>query len=340
MQIRTLDSDRAAEWDRLVHDSPEGTFFHLAGWREVLTRGCGIDTHYLFAERGGHMVGVLPLAHLRSLLFGSALVSTPFCVVGGALADDPAVARALEDAAADTARRLRVRRLELRNRGPRHPQWPALDVYCTFRRPLAPTVDDNLAAIPRKQRAAVRQSLTAGLTAHVDAELERFYRVYATSVRNLGSPVYSRRFFAALVDVFRRNIEIVAVDRAGRDVTAVMSFYFKDQVMPYYGGGLPEARGLKAYDFMYWDLMRRACERGCTTFDFGRSMRGTGSFAFKKNWGFAAVPLRYEFLLLRGRSLPDRDPDSRLHRLLTGAWRRLPLTVANRIGPWLAPQFT
>jgi len=112
-----------------------------------------------------------------------------------------------------------------------------------------------------------------------------------------------------------------------------MSFYFRDEVLPYYGGGTELAREVAGNDFMYWEVMRRACERGLRVFDYGRSKRGTGSFDFKKNWGFEPQPLHYEYRLVRGKRVPEHNPLNPRYRLLIKLWQRLPLALANRIGP-------
>jgi FemAB-related protein (PEP-CTERM system-associated) len=126
------------------------------------------------------------------------------------------------------------------------------------------------------------------------------------------------------------------VDRDGRAVSGVVSFYFRSEVLPYYAGDTAAARELAANDFKYWELMRRACTRGITVFDFGRSKRGTGSFDFKKNWGFEPTPLAYECLLLRRDTVPQNNPLNPKYRALIALWQRLPTPVANAVGPYIA----
>ncbi len=336
IEIQPLTADRAAEWDVWVRAHPEGTFFHLAGWREVIRRAFGHRDHYLLATQGGRIRGLLPLFQVRSLLFGHALISTPFCVYGGVLAEDAAVAEALEGAAVALAERLRVDYLELRNRQPRHPDWPTKTLYVTFRKQLADTVEANLKAVPRKQRAMIRKGMEAGLVAETDRDIDRFYAIYAASVRALGTPVFGRRYFRLLREVFGDDCGILHAVHDGRPIASVMSFYFRDEVLPYYGGGLPEARRYKGYDFMYWALMRSACEAGYRVFDYGRSKQGTGSYRFKKHWGFEPEPLYYEYHLVRAREMPDISPANPKYERLIAIWKRLPLAVTRVIGPPLA----
>lgn len=334
--VRQFRAGDAAAWNAFVQESPEATFFHLAQWREVLERSFGHVTHYLLAERAGTLCGVLPLAEVRSRLFGHTLVSTPFCVYGGALAQDPGVYEALVLRACELARSLGVDHLELRNRRRMHPQWPARELYVTFRRPISPDADENLRAIPRKQRAMVRKGAKEGLRAEVHRDVGRHYATYAESLRNLGTPVFAQRYLAELQRVFGEDCEILAIEHRGRAIASCMSFYFRDEVLPYYGGGTRAARSLAGNDFMYWQVMERARQRGSRWFDFGRSKRGTGSYDFKRYWGFEPEQLYYEYHLVRAAAVPELSPANPRYGRLIAAWQRLPLWLTRLAGPPLA----
>ena len=335
-RIERLASGREGRWDAFVAAAPEATFFHRAGWADVIERAFGHRTHYLYAEEGGAIAGVLPLVEMRSMLFGHALVSTPFCVYGGVAATSASARAALTDAACALARELGVSYLELRNRTPQNPDWPTKHLYVTFRKAIEADDGRNLAAIPRKQRAMVRKGIDAGLVAAPESGVEQLYACYAESVRNLGTPVFGRRYLEVLADVFRPDCEVLVVRHAGEAVAAVMSFYFRDEVMPYYGGGLDRARDLKANDFMYWEVMKRAAARGVRLFDYGRSKLDTGSYSFKKHWGFEPEPLHYEYYLVKAQAMPDLSPKNPKYRVFIEGWKRLPMPVATRLGPCLA----
>ena len=335
--VRELRPGDEQRWNEFVLAQADGTFFHLAGWKTVLERAFRHPAPFLIAESGGRIHGVLPLGHVRSRLFGNALVSTPFCVYGGILAADDAARDSLSRAAAELAERLAVDYLELRHRRRLLPDWPVKDgLYVTFRKAIAADPEANLKAIPRKQRAMVRKGIKAGLAAEIDAGLDRFFAIYSTSVRNLGTPVFPRRYFDVLREVFGEACEVLTVTRDGAPLSSVMSFYFRDEVLPYYGGGLAEARPVAANDFMYWELMRRAAERGVAVFDFGRSKRDVGSYRFKKHWGFEPESLHYEYHLVRARAIPEINPLNPRYRLFIRLWKRLPLRVSQRLGPLLS----
>ena len=340
LEIRALasgDVRGADRWDAFVAQCSGATFFHRSGWQRVIEDVFRHRTHFLFAQRAGRIEGVLPLAHVRSFLFGDALVSLPFAVYGGAVAESAQVLTALENEAQGLAERIGADHLELRNVTARHSDWPTQDLYVTFRKKILPETDANLLAIPRKQRAMVRKAIKNGLRSEIDAAPDRLFALYADNVRRHGTPSLPKRYFEALQRAFGDDCEILTVvDPGGRPLSSVLSFYFRDEVLPYYAGDDAAARELAANDFKYWELMRRACERRLAVFDYGRSKRGTGSFAFKKNWGFEPAPLHYEYRLFRGNAIPQNNPLNPKYRALIALWRRLPLPVANFIGPHLA----
>jgi FemAB-related protein (PEP-CTERM system-associated) len=320
-------------WDEFVAICPEATFFHRAGWQPVIERTFGHRTWFLYAERAGRITGILALAQVKSHLFGHSLCSLPFCTSAGVAAIDEGSRVALDEAAQQLATRLMVGHLEYRHTVPRHSDWQGKDLYVTFRKTLEGKVEDNLNAIPRKQRAMIRKGIKAGLESHIDDNVDRLFDAYSRSVHRLGTPVFPKKYFRNLMAVFGKDCEVLTVTKDGRTICSVLSFYFRDEVLPYYGGGTPEARELAGNDFMYWELMRRACERGIRVFDFGRSKRDTGAFDFKKNWGFEPTQLYYEYQLHGADAIPDNNPLNPKYQRMIKMWRRLPLFAANALGP-------
>lgn len=334
LAVKAIEPGDEGRWDAFVQSCAAGTFFHLSGWKRVIERAFGHRTHYVLCERGGVVTGVLPLTHVRSMLFGSSLISNAFGVHGGPLAADDESLRRLEGEALRLMQAHRVPVLEIRGHSATRKDWPSRsDLYVTFRRPIDPDIEHNLKLIPRKQRAMIRKGQANQLRSEIDLDIDRLYRVYSESVRNLGTPVFSKSYFRILREEFADCSDILTVTSTGRAVAAVLNFYFRDEVLPYYGGGVSAARALAANDFMYWEVMRRACERGFRVFDFGRSKVGTGSYAFKHYWGFEAIPLTYQYQLAPGRQMPDLNPLNPKLRIFVEAWKRLPLPLAERFGP-------
>ncbi len=337
IEVCEFEASMAPAWNTFVQSRSDATFFHLCDWKAVIEKSFGHRCHFLCARLGSQIVGVLPLVHIRSRLFSNALISTAFGVYGGPVAISQTAEIALERAAIELAERLKVDYLEFRLAAPSHADWARNDeLYATFRKDIDPDPEVNLKAIPRKQRAMVRKGIKFGLTSEIDADPDRFYALYAESVRNLGTPVFTKKYVTALKSAFGDACEFLTIVHDGTPVSAVMNFYFRDEVLPYYGGGGASARQLAANDFMYWETMRRACEKGHKVFDFGRSKRGTGSFAFKKNWGFEPESLVYEYKIVNGTEVPNINPTNPKYRMLISCWKRLPLFVANGLGPVIA----
>lgn len=336
LTVREATDADAAAWDGFVAAAPGGTFFHRFGWRAIFKDVFGLKPYYFLAERGGVVVGILPLAYQKSFLFGRALIAAPFHVEGGPLTGDPAVLAALDEEALGLMRHLHVPFLEYRSRKASRPGWVVKkDFYASFTRPLSANDADNLKAIPRKQRAVVRKAIEGPLTGGPEEGVDALFRVYSESVRNLGTPVFPKRYFATLRRTFGADCDVVVIRDGGTPVSAVMNFYHKGAVLPYYGGGTAGARRTGANDLLYWEVMREAVRRGCTRFDFGRSKAGTGAFAFKKNWGFEPEWLEYEYFLAPGSELPEKNPKNPKYALFVAAWTKLPLPLANILGPFL-----
>ena len=330
------DQAAAARWEAFVQACPQASFFHRAGWQRMVGEVFGHDTYFLYVEQAGSITGVLPLAHVNSWLFGNSLVGLPFAVYGGVAAADEASAELLEREAQAIARKLGVGHLELRNVTARHADWPTQDLYVTFRRAIDPLEEANMLAIPRKQRAMVRKGIKNGLASHIDTDVDRFFALYADNVHRHGTPAMPKRYFQALMQQFGPDCEVLTVtDASGRPLSSVMSFYFRDEVLPYYAGDDESARDLAANDFKYWELLRRACARGLKVFDYGRSKQGTGSFSFKKNWGFVPTPLHYEYCLYKRDAIPQNNPSNAKYKLMIETWRRMPIGLANWLGPFV-----
>lgn len=337
--------DQEPRWDEFVMAQPAGTFFHLSAWRDILASSFGYQPMYLWVQESGRVRGVLPLLLVKSLLFGRSLVAMPFGVYGGIVAADEHAGRMLLEGATRLARQHQVRFLELRGNPygefdvPAHANgsassWSRKDLYVTFVSEIDASDEANLARIPRKQRRMVRQGEKHGLRAVFDnSRLTEFYDVYAESVRNLGTPVFGYGYFQNLVDAFGDQCKVLVIEHQGKVIAGVLSFFYRDQVLPYYGGALKEWMQLAPNDFMYWELMRYGAAQGYKIFDFGRSKEGTGSFNFKRHWGFEPKPLPYWCYSPNGRGIPDTSPLNPKLQWAVRIWRGLPLPVTKSLGP-------
>ena len=330
------DAATAARWDAFVMACPQATFFHRAGWQKIVHEVFRHDCYFLYAEVEGAIQGVLPLGHVNSWLFGNSLTSLPFAVYGGVAALNEQAAQALELEAQTIAKSLGVDHLELRYVQARHADWPTQDLYVTFRKEIFAQEEANMLAIPRKARAMVRKGIKHGLVSEIDSNVDRFFALFADNVHRHGTPAMPKKYFKALCAEFGADCEVLTVTAPdGRPLSSVLSFYFRDEVLPYYAGDDEAARDLAANDFKYWELMRRACARGLKVFDYGRSKQGTGPYAFKKNWGFEPTPLHYEYCLYKRDAIPQNNPNNAKYKLLIATWRRMPIGLANWLGPFI-----
>jgi FemAB-related protein (PEP-CTERM system-associated) len=344
MNVRRADlSDPrdAAAIDAFVAARPDAQLFHRPHWSRAVEAGCGARAHYLVSEGpSGGLRGAVPLSEVRSPLFGNSLVSAGFGVGGGILAEDAATAEALAEAAWRLAAERGCTDLELRGGMVPDGPWQLNDeTYANFSADLPPEDEAILLSIKKRQRAEVRRAQGFGLvfTEGTDADsLDAHYRCYAASVRNLGTPVFPRRLFEAMAAEFGGDAHILTAWKDGRPISSLFSFFFRGTAMPYWGGGTAEARRWRANEAAYYELMCRAARRGCTRFDFGRSKVGTGPYAFKKNWGFESQPLVYAVRTAPGAAKREINPTSPRYRLQVAAWQRLPLWLANLLGPPIA----
>ncbi len=330
----------SAAIEAFLADTSDSTPFHLPGWSRAIERGCGQRPHYLIAERGGIVAGVLPLIDIRSRVVGRSLTSVGFGVEGGILADDDITHAALEAAGWALAQRLGTPTFELRGGRVSGESWHLDDTtYLDFARDLTADHESELLAIPKKQRAEVRKAFANDLTVTVgrgDRDLAAHYRVYSESVRNLGTPIFPRALFHAILADMGERADILTVWQGERPIGSTLSLYWKGTMYPFWGGGVREARELRGNERMFYAYACHALDRGCKRLDLGRSKAGTGPAAFKKNFGYPSRPLGYWRRTLDGQAPRTVNPLDPKYARKTELWKKLPLPVANLIGPWIA----
>ena len=336
-------SDRSA-WDRYVMKHPLSSLFHLSAWKEVVEGAFKHKSHYLIAEENvsGHarIKGVLPLIEIKSFLFGHYVASIPFAEIGGILADNETIERSLLEKAISISEGARCDYLEIRSRDAlENRELLTKSLYYNFRREISSNHDENLKAIPRKSRAMVRKGIKNGLVSEMGHHLfSEFYEMLSLNFHRLGTPVFSRSYLEKLLNKkdLKSNILIVRT-REGETCAGVLTFFFKeDQVIPYYAGSDVTMRHLGPNDFMYWELMKYGADNGYKIFDYGRSKEGTGSFSFKKHWGFKPTPLAYQYHLVKTDQLPNLSPANPKYQKKIEMWQKLPLWATKIVGPLIA----
>ena len=339
-QTDLADANEAARLDAWVMQHSGGLPFHRPKWLKAIETGTGQAAHCVIAETGGEIAAILPFHLVHSPLFGRALVSSGFAVGGGILSDSKVATRRLATEICELAERWSCPTVELRGGSMPGGGWiEKSGAHANFCKALRLDDDAELLAIPRKQRAEVRKGLENGLTVETgrgQRDLDWHYAVYSESVRNLGTPVFPRSLMTSVMDAFGDEADILTVLHDGRPLASVLSLYHNGTVMPYWGGGVWDARRLRANDVMYYALMNHARRRGCTHFDFGRSKVDSGAYSFKKNWGFEPEPMAYAVHTADGQEPRDVNPNSPKYKAKIAMWQKLPLPIANWLGPWIA----
>ncbi|HEY7475198.1 MAG TPA: FemAB family XrtA/PEP-CTERM system-associated protein [Vicinamibacterales bacterium] len=327
------EADRGA-WEAYVSGHPAATGYHDWAWRDVIARTFGHASFYLIARRAGRaeITGVLPLVEIRSRLFGPTLTSLPFVNYGGVIADRDQEAQALLECARDLARRRGCRHVELRHFGRRFETLPCKQHKVTMRLALAEGIWDRL---DRKVRNQIRKATKSGLVVERGGTdlLSDFYTVFARNMRDLGTPVYTRRLFEEVLRAFPGRARLVIVRLNGAPIAGGLTFRTGTVVEVPWASSINDYNPLCPNHLLYWSVIEAAIADGCTTLDFGRSTLNEGTYKFKAQWGAEPVALHWEYCLLRGDAVPDQSPKNPKLRLFVETWKRLPLWAANLIGP-------
>jgi len=324
------DGDRA-EWDAFVLRA-QASGYHAWAWRDVFRRAFGHAPLYFIARAGGQTVGVLPTVFIRGLVFGRTLTSLPFVNYGGVVAESPDAACALLEAALTVARERRCRHLELRHTHRLFPQLHDRQHKVAMRLRLAPGLWERL---DRKVRNQVRKAEKSGLSATSGGRelVDEFYTVFARNMRDLGTPVYARRFFEEILGTFssRTRLHVVRLDRA--PVAAALTYRTGGTIEVPWASSIRTYNSLCPNQLLYWTMIQYALDEGSDSFDFGRSTPGGGTYRFKAQWGAEPHQLHWEYWTAPGREVPDTSPANPRYRLAIALWKKLPLPISRAIGP-------
>ena len=333
------DPGAGAAWDAYCLRHPKATPYHLWAWGRAVTEALGHEPHYLCVEGGDGIRGVLPLVLRRSALFGTNLVSVPAANVGGPLADDETSLRLLLEGAIAIARERNVDFVELRDVTPESPIAGALQLDAG--RYVSVTIDLRAGEaavwgeLSRGTRRRVRRAEDARLEAELGGDLEAFYPVYAATMKRLGSPPFSKRFFGMLRSEFGEMLQFGVARLRDEPAAVDLLLSYKGIRYSVFAGSRAELWHLYPNQLLLWAEIKDACARGLRSFDLGRSLAGSSSLEFKGAWGGLEVPLTYGYHLHRARQLPVRTPDMPLYRALGWIWSRLPDPIVTTVGPRL-----
>jgi serine/alanine adding enzyme len=339
MQVRLYNPSDKDSWDRYVMGSGNSSCYHLIGWKDVIEKTFGHNTYYLLAEgEDGKIGGILPLVHLRSILFGNFMVSVPYFNYGGLCSDRAEIQQELLREAIRIAEDAKSEHIELRHSYKFDNGLPEKTSKVSMILELPDRADNLWNAFSSKLRSQIRRPEKEGMHARVgkEEELNSFYQVFSTNMRDLGTPVYPKKFFRNILTSFQETSWICSVyTKDDLPVASGFLVAFKDRLE------IPWASSLKEYNrfgpnmLLYWSVLKFACEKGYRSFDFGRSTPGEGTFRFKEQWGSKPLQLYWHYWLKNGGSLPELNPHNPKYRLVIRVWQKLPVALTRFLGPMI-----
>lgn len=337
MRVRYVEPQDRSAWERFVETRPNTTAYHQLGWKRVVEEAFGHPTHYLVAENDKKdITGILPLVHLNSMLFGNYMVSLPFVNYGGVCADDLKSAELLLEAAVEIGRQQGVKHIEFRDQCPSEQGLPEKTSKVAMVMGLPQRPEQLWDAFPPKLRSQIRRPQKEGLHARVGGkeELGSFYKVFSVNMRDLGTPVYPKQFFEAILETFPNSTWICTVYN-DRRVPLASGFLieFKGIVEIPWASSLREYNRLSPNMLLYWTALEHSCKRGAKSFDFGRSSPDSGTFKFKQQWGAHPKVLYWHYWLRDGGPMPELNPSNPKYRIAIDLWKRLPLAMTKLFGP-------
>ena len=348
--IKQIDSNVSELWDKYVYDRPGGTLYHLFSWKIVIEKAYGHKTYYLAAVNSGSpniLTGVLPLIHLKHFIFGNSLISIPFFDLGGILADNEATEKALLDEAIKLGKSLKVDKIELRQVHS-HSCFENLNFANSVTRTLKTHKVRMLLKMPEssevlmksfksKLRSQIKKPIKEGLESKIGGMelVDAFYKVFLINMRDLGSPVHSKKLLENVLKQFSEHTKIVIVHKDNKPYAASIISGFRETLENPWASSLKQYSRLSPNMLLYWTMLEYACNNGYQYFDFGRSTPEEGTYKFKQQWGAQPEPLHWILIFLNGRFIDEQASEKSRFNLAIQCWQKLPVPVTGILGPMI-----
>ena len=332
-----INQSDSQSWDDYVLNQTDASLYHEIAWLSLIRNVYGHETFSLTAhDNKENTVGILPLVYMHSILFGKFLVSMPYLNYGGVLADTPDVSDALLRKASELCNRLGGSHLELRHRKTIG-NWPAKTDKVTMMLELPASHDELWKSFKPKLRAQIRRPEKEGAHCTVGGVelLDDFYRVFSNNMRDLGTPVYPKRFAQAILEQYPEKSRLFVVYLNQIPAAAALVLGHRSTLEIPWASSIKSMNRFGVNMSLYWNVLKWAIETNYSNFDFGRCTPNSGTFRFKKQWGSNPKQLYWQYWLPQNNPLPQLNPSNPKYAFFIRAWQRLPLSVANRIGPWL-----
>lgn len=340
IQVKPLDDSQCGAWDAYVQGKDNSAVYHLSAFRDIISRSFGHKTVYLAAyDVAGQICGVLPAVEMKSALFGHFIVSLPFFTYGSVLADSAEIEKKLCTTLFAYAEKEGIEHVELRAMFARDQEAgaaPSKDHKVSMVRALPESSEQLWSDIGTKVRAQIKKAQRFPLELKFGGRelLDDYYAVFAENMRDLGTPVYSKGFFQALIESsLREQFTIGVVYHQNKPVSCCFLMKHKDMMEIPWASTLHSVNHMNVNMFMYWGILEQAIKEQCRFFDFGRSSKDANTYRFKKQWGAKPQQLYWYYWLPEGKELPELNPDNPKYKLLIAVWQRLPVWLTKLIGP-------
>jgi len=336
MEVSTLEEIGESKWNAYVDSCEQASVYHLSGWKGVLSSAFHCKCHYLPAiSAAGDVVGILPLVHFKNPLFGNFLVSMPYFNHGGLLSNDAEAEDALLNHVVHLAQELGVSHIELREFHGRKGDWQVKDEKVLMLLDLPSDPDVLWKSIGSKRRSQIKRPDREGASVRTGGLelLDDFYAVFSRNMRDLGTPVYSRALFSEILKSFPNDAFMVVIYLNEMPVAAAFLVGHKKTIEIPWASSLREYNRLGTNMKLYWEVLKFSISRGYDVFDFGRSTMDGPTYKFKKQWGSQPKQCYWNYWLAEGNELPQLNPHNPKYKMAIAGWKKLPLFVANRLGP-------
>ena len=337
MGVRLYQEEERKRWDAYVMDSETSSSYHLIAWKNVVERSFRKKTIYLLSEDGRGMInGILPIVHMKSLLFGNYMVSLPYFNYGGICADRQEIRDQLLREAVAIAEKQKVDHIELRHTYPIANDLPVKTTKVSMELELPQKAEELWKGFSSKLRSQIKRPTKAGMVARIgrEEELDSFYSVFSINMRDLGTPVYCKEFFKNILKEFPKTTWVCTVyTKEGQPVASSFLVGFKNRLEIPWASSLRNFKPFSPNMLLYWFSLQFACENRYQIFDFGRSTQDEGTFKFKEQWGAKPVQLYWHYWLRNGGLLPELNPKNPKYQALIRIWKRLPISLTRMIGP-------
>ena len=323
-------------WDAYVESHSEGTIYHLSKWQKLIQQQFGHNSFYHYSVNDENEVnGILPVVQLKSMLFGNYMVSVPYFNYGGAISDEPDISNDLMKAAGKIASRNSSSHVEFRDTQKYEGDWGLREDKVVMLLDLPDDSEKLWKDIGTKVRAQVKRPQREPVSVkHGGLDLlDDYYEVFAQNMRDLGTPVYAKSFFKAILQTFPENAHIVCVYHNDKPAAAGFLLGYKERMEIPWASALREFNKISVNMLLYWEVLKYTIEQGYKQFDFGRSTINAGTYRFKKQWGAKPKQLYWHYWLAEGQDVPKMNPDNPKYKLVIGLWQKMPVWLTKIIGP-------